>query len=492
MSQTFLIILAICVFFAVWSFITWLSSRNADNSTFFSGKRKMPWPLVAVAMIGAPITGVTLVSVPGMVVAKQFSYLQMCLGFIVGYLVIAMVLVPIFYRLKIVSIYGYLEKRFGDSSSKTGAWLFFISKILGISIRLLIVCAMLQLLIFDAFDIPFIVCVLSAMTIIWLSTFKGGVKSVIYVDVLKSACLLLTIFLCLYYMIASLDVSPDELIQNIKEDSSTRIFFLDDPNDGKYFWKQFVAGIFIVIAMTGLDQDMMQRTLTCKNRSGAKKNLIVSSFLQVFVISLLLVLGFVMIRYSHLKGIEIPAKTDNLFPLVAFDKGMPVIIGVLLIIGLISTTFSSVASALTAMTTTMSLDILKLGRLSDTDFTRKRIITHTLISVAIIAIVACFFFLNEDDAISTVYTLISYTDGPILGLFAFGIFTKRTINERLLPFICLLSPVLAWMIQKALFHFLDYQTSFELLILNALITITGLGLCSKAPSVKESAEPIRE
>ena len=479
MSQPLLILLTIACYFLVWMGISYLSTRGADNSTFFNGNRKMAWPLVAVAMLGAPITGITFVSVPGMVIGKGFSYLQMCLGFIVGYFIIALILIPIFYKLNIVSIYGYLRERFGITSYKTGAWLFFISKIFGISIRFLIVCSMLQLLVFDPLGISYIYCVVLSLGLVWLSTIKGGVKSVIWGDVLKSLCLISTIFLCIYFIVANLGYHPDKVLDEIVSHPSSRIFYFDDPLDGKYFWKQFVAGIFIVIAMTGLDQDMMQRTLACKNSKDASKNMILSTFLQFIIISLLLFLGAVLLMYVESKGMEIPEKTDNLFASVAFHSEIPLIVGIMFIIGIISATLSSVASALTSMTTTMSVDILEINKYKEEISLSKRKKIHTVITLLMALLVIMFYYLNQDDAISTVYTLISYTDGPILGLFLFGIITKSKINEKFIPLICLLAPVLSWSIQYSVRFYFNYETSFELLILNAALTFAGLSLASR-------------
>lgn len=479
MSQPVLILTILAGYFLIWLTVSYFSSKGADNSTFFLGNRKIPWPIVAIAMLGAPISGVTFISVPGMVAAKGFSYLQMGLGFVVGYIVIALVLIPLYYKLNIVSIYGFLQKRFGEISYKTGAWLFLVSKILGISIRFLMVCAMLQLLVFDPLGIPYIYSVLASLSLIWIATYKGGVKSVIWGDVLKSFCIIATIWLCLYFILKNMGWTFWELPQKISSHQTSRVFFFDDPMDGKYFWKQFIAGIFIVIAMTGLDQDMMQRTLACKSADDSKKNLVTSSFLQIFTISMLLVLGTVMIMFLESQNIPIPEKSDNLFGTVAFSSGIPVIVGALFILGLISTTFGSVSSALTSMTTSMTVDILR-----SPEKMKNRIMVHTSISVVMAIFVIFFYYLNEEDAISTVYMLISYTDGPILGLFLFGILTRKKVNETYIPVVCIISPIIAWSIQWAALYFLAYETSFELLIVNAVLTFSGMLMISKPESVE--------
>lgn len=490
--QQFLILLIIGGYFLVWMALSYLSSRKADNQTFFTGNRKMPWPLVAVAMLGAPITGVTLLSVPGMVSAKGYSYLQMCLGFIVGYLIISLVLIPLYYRLKIISIYEYLQKRFNDRAYKTGAWLFFVSKIVGISIRFLMVCLTLQFLLFDPIGVPYIFSVLVGIALVWLSTYRGGVKSVIWSDVLKSMCLIVCIGLCIFYITDSLGFSASDTFQNISSHGSSRIFFFDNPADSKFFWKEFVAGIVIVVAMTGLDQDMMQRTLSCRNARASFKNMMLGSLLQVLVISSLLVLGSLMISFMELKGEALPEKSDNLFATVAFHDGMPIVVGLLFILGIISATFSSVASALTSMTTTMTRDILGTPEDAPSPLVkRRRNNVHIGISAVMAILVLFFYYLNSDDAISTVYTLISYTDGPILGLFLFGILTKRRVSERWLPAACLCAPPLAWGVQQLAAGF-GYSIGYELLIINASFTFGGLYLMSKPEKRYSEREVVSE
>lgn len=475
MSQPIWIILIISGYLLIWLGLSYVTSRGADNATFFSGNRKMAWPLVAIAMIGAPITGVTFLSVPGMVIHKGYSYLQMGIGFILGYLLIAFVLIPVYYKLKIVSVYEFLQNRFGRVSYKTGAWLFFVSKILGISIRFLMVCLMLQLLLLDPLGIPFIFSVIIGLAMVWLSTFKGGVKSVIWGDTLKSICLVSTILLCLYFLMNKLHISFWNLPAQISLHETSKVFFLDNPSDGKYFWKQVIAGIFIVVAMTGLDQDMMQRTLACKNARDAKKNLITSSFMQVVVIFLLLVLGSLMVMFMDAKGLAVPEKSDNLFATVAFHEDIPIIVGCLFVLGIVSATCSSVGSALTAMTTTVTVDLMEADKTEkDNLLVSKRKRIHTYISLLIAVIVVGFYYINNDDALSTVYTLISFTDGPILGLFLFGILTKKQVYDKWLPVICIMAPVVSWVIQWATRNYLDYEISFELLIINAGITFLSM------------------
>lgn len=479
MGQTAMILTILAGYFILWLGLSYYASKGADNSTFFSAGRKMPWPLVAIAMLGAPITGVTFISVPGMVMGKGFSYLQMCMGFIVGYLIIAFVLIPIYYRLNIVSIYGYLERRFGSGGSKTGAWLFTVSKLLGISVRFLVVCAMLQLLLFDPLGIPYVFSVVASLLLVWLTTYRGGVRSVIWSDVLKSVCLLSAVGLSLYFITSGLGMPVGEIAERVSDHPSARVFHFDDPMDAKYFWKQFVAGIFIVIAMTGLDQDMMQRTLACRSARDSRKNLIAGTLLQTFIITLLLMLGAVMMLYAESRGVALPEKSDNLFATIAFRDEIPMIVGALFVLGLISATFASVGSALTAMTTTVTLDLLDGDAAGEAAVGRKRKRIHALLSLLMAVLVLLFYYLNRDDAISMVYTLISYTDGPILGLFLFGLLTRREVSMRWLPVVCIAAPVASWLLQWAAEAYFGYTISFELLIINAAFTFAGLRLASK-------------
>lgn len=342
------ILITIAAYFVILFTISYIAGRKADNEGFFVGNRKSTWYVVAFAMIGSSISGVTFVSVPGMVAASGFSYLQMVLGFVAGQIIIAFVLIPLFYRMNLVSIYEYLENRFGISSYKTGAWFFFISKMLGAAVRLFLVCLTLQLLVFEPFHLPFILNVIITVALVWLYTFRGGVKSLIWTDSLKTFCLVVSVVLCIYYIASDLHLGFGSMIATISENDFSRMFFFDDVNDKRYFFKQFLAGVFTMIAMTGLDQDMMQRNLSCKNFKDSQKNMITSGISQFFVILLFLMLGVLLYIFTARQGIENPEKSDELFPMIATGDYFPAIVGVLFIIGLISAAYSAAGSALTA------------------------------------------------------------------------------------------------------------------------------------------------
>ncbi len=483
MSTPLIVIITIVGYFLLLMFVSWLANRGgSDNGTFFTGNRKAPWPLVALGTIGAAISGVTFISVPGMVANKSFAYLQMMLGFIVGYIVVAFVLVPLFYKRNIITIYGYLEQRFGGTTYRTGAWFFYISKMLGAAVRFFVVCAVLQLLVFGPLHIPFTFNVIVTIALIWLYTNQGGVKTVVWTDALKSFCLVASVVLCIWFVAQNLHFSASEAISAVASHPNSKMFFFDDPSSSQYFWKQFIAGIFMTIAMTGLDQDMMQRNLACVNSSKSQKNIIVSSIIQFFVIGLFLVLGCLLLIFMERNNIAIPEKTDDIFGIVATHHTMPVIVGVLFILGLVAAAYSAAGSALTSLTTAFTVDILGAHRKGDdARLTRTRKGVHVANSVIMGLIIIAFYYLSEQDAISAVYTLASYTYGPILGLFVFGMFTHRQVRDHAVPAVCIAAPALSWLLQWALLHLWNYQTGFELLIINAVITLIGLYLLSTSP-----------
>ena len=476
------IVLATIVgYFILLFIISWAASRKSDTATALSGGRQAPWFIVAIAMLGAPISGVTFISVPGYVIGSSYSYMQMVLGFAVGYFVIAYVLLPLFYKRNLVSIYGYLEQRFGASTHKSGAWFFFISKMLGAAVRFLVVCVTLQMLVFDPLHIHFVINVIVTIALIFLYTLQGGVKTVIWTDTLKSFCLILSVVLCIVFIARALDYHGiGDMVKAIAADDSSRIFFFDDPKAGTYFWKQFIAGIFMVIATTGLDQDLMQRTLASKNVAESKKGLIVSGITQIFVVGLFLVLGTLLVLYTKHAGIDMPSKNDQLFGLVAKDSSMPIIMLILFVLGLIAAGYSAAGSALTALTTSFTVDILESDKKQEeAQLARTRRMVHIGMAVVMGLIILVFYALNNDSAIELVYKLASYTYGPILGLFAFGMMCKKPVRDRLVPVVCVAAPILSWVIQWWLDKQYQYTLGFELLLLNAALTMIGLALLIK-------------
>lgn len=479
MPHHLIVIITIAAYFALLLIISYFASRRSDNTTFFTGDRRAPWPLVAFAMVGAAISGVTFISVPGMVAAKGYSYLQMVLGFIVGYGVIAFVLVPLFYKRNLVSIYGYLGERFGNHTYKTSAWYFFVSKMLGASVRFLVVCVVLQGLVFEPLHIPFIFNVIVTIALIWLYTVQGGVKTLIWTDTLKSFCLIMSVVLCIYFVATNLGMNFGEMATAIAHHSTSRMFFFDNPMEGTYFWKQFLAGVFMAIATNGLDQDMMQRNLACRDSRQSQKNMIVSGIMQFFVVALFLLLGTMLVIFMGSKGISAPDKSDEIFSMVAHHPDMPVIVGILFVLGLIAAAYSAAGSALTSLTTSFTVDILNgHERYDDHRLSKVRKWVHVGMSACMGLVILVFYYLSDQDAISAVYTLASYTYGPILGLFTYGLFWSKPVHDRWVPAVCIAAPILSWCIQWLLSHLCGYETSFELLIINAALTMIGLRMLS--------------
>lgn len=472
-----LVLITIAAYFAILFTISYIAGRKADNAGFFVGNRKSTWYVVAFAMIGSSISGVTFVSVPGMVATSNFSYLQMVLGFVAGQFIIAFLLIPLFYKMNLVSIYEYLENRFGLSSYRTGAWFFFISKMLGAAVRLFLVCLTLQLLVFDPLKLPFILNVIATVALVWLYTFRGGVKSLIWTDSLKTFCLVVSVVLCIYYIASDLNLSFTGMVNTVVDSDFSRFFFFDDVNDKRYFFKQFLAGVFTMIAMTGLDQDMMQRNLSCKNFKDSQKNMITSGISQFFVILLFLMLCVLLYTFTAQNGITNPAKSDELFPMVATGGYFPVIVGVLFIVGLISSAYSAAGSALTALTTSFTVDILGTKGKSEQEIVTIRKRVHIGMAIVMGIVIFIFNILNNTSVIDAVYILASYTYGPILGLFAFGMLTKKQVRDKYIPLVAILSPILCFILQKnSEVWFNGYAFSYELLIFNAFFTFIGLCL----------------
>ncbi|MDL2299410.1 sodium:solute symporter [Bacteroides sp. OttesenSCG-928-E20] len=478
------ILLTISIYFIILFTVSYMAGRKADNAGFFVGNRKSNWYVVAFAMIGSSISGVTFVSVPGMVAVSNFAYLQMVLGFVAGQFLIAFVLIPLFYRMNLVSIYEYLENRFGMSSYRTGAWFFFISKMLGAAVRLFLVCLILQMLVFKPLGLPFLLNVTATVLLVWLYTFQGGVKSLIWTDSLKTFCLVVSVVLCIYYIASDLDLSFGGMMGTIADSDLSRMFFFDDVNDKRFFFKQFLAGMFTMIATTGLDQDFMQRNMSCRNFKDAQKNIITSGIMQFFIILLFLMLGVLLYTFAQERGMFVPAdvtagliKSDGVFPLIATGGYFPMVVGILFIIGLISSAYSAAGSALTALTTSFTVDILGIKNKTEDQVHHLRKKVHVCMAVCMGVVIFVFNILNNTSVIDAVYTLASYTYGPILGLFIFGIFVKKPVRDKYVPYVALLAPVLCFILQKnSKAWFGGYEFSYELLLFNAAFTMIGLSL----------------
>ena len=467
-------------YIAVLFAVAWISGRRADNAGFFTGNRRTPWYMAAFAMIGAAISGVTFISVPGSVAVDSFSYMQMVAGFTVGQFVVAFVLIPLFYRLRVVSLYEYLDDRFGVASHRTGAWFLFISKILGAALRVYVVCAVLQLLVFDRYGLPFWFNALITMAFVWLYTQQGGVKSLIWTDSLKTFCLVASLVLSIVFIMRGLDFSFSDTVREVSSSPMSRIFFFDDPASDRYFWKMFAAGIVLLVCMTGLDQDLMQRNMSCATPRDSQKNIVLTAVSQIVVIFLFLVLGVLLYLYMEHRGLAMPEKTDQVFSLVAVGGGLPLVVGVLFVIGLISSTYSAAGSALTALTTSFTVDILEgTKRYGEARLTRIRRGVHVAMALGMALVILAFGYLADDSVINLVYKVASYTYGPILGMFVFGMFTRLRVRDRWMPLVAVAAPVLSGFLQWWALEAWDYRIGFELLIYNALFTVIGMLLLVK-------------
>ncbi len=470
--------------------LAYISGRKADNRDFFIGGRGFHWSIVGIAMVGAAISGVTFISVPGSVAANSFSYLQMVLGFVVGNILITTILIPLFYKLNIVSLYEYLQTRFGGYSHKCGAWFFFISKTVSASLRVFIAPAVLQPLLFEPLGIPFWVNATLTMLFVWLYTYRGGVKSVIWGDLLKSVCLIGSVALTIIFIIKELNLSSAELVDAVSTHEYSQIFFFDDINDKRYFFKQFFAGVFMIIATTGLDQDLMQRVLGCRSQRESQRNMLLSIILQSIIIFLLLSLGVLLYTYVFRQGysntfpisngVSTISHPDQLFGAVAAMDSMPAIVGVLFILGVASTTYTSAGSAITALTTAFTVDILNgRERYTEERLTILRKWIHAIIALIMTLFIIAIYHFGDDSIINTFYRIASYTYGPLLGMFAFGIISKRSVRDRYIPIVAVLSPIATWVLDHySKEWFCGYEFSFELLIVNALFTAVGLYILS--------------
>ena len=469
------ILIIILAYFAILFGISRLTSKKADNNTFYRANRRAPWYMVAFGMIGASISGVTFVSVPGMVLTSQMTYLQMCLGFIVGYLVIAFVLLPLYYRLNVTTIYTYLGQRLGQRSYLTGASFFLLSKMTGAAVRFYVVCIILQQFVFSPAGIPFAVNVVVMVLLIWLYTRRGGIGTLVFTDSFQTLCLFTALILIILSVIDQMHLSVSEAITTIANSEMSRVFVFDDWMSPHNFWKQFLSGVFVAIVMTGLDQDMMQKNLTCKTLRDAQKDMCTYGMAFVPANLLFLALGVLltMVVGTGLKGDEmlptfIQSVADtHLLPLTTY----------LFIIGIVAASFSSADSALTSLTTCFCVDILQQP---DNESLRKKI--HVVMCGFFMLFILLFRQLNSTSLIDAIYILASYTYGPLLGLFVFGLFTKKQPNDRLVPYICIASPLLCYALDIMVQHVWDYRFGYELLMLNGLLTFAGLYFTRKNPN----------
>ncbi|WP_418509644.1 sodium:solute symporter [Corallibacter sp.] len=473
------IILLILGYFGVLILISYLTGKKSGNDAFFKANKQSPWYVVAFGMIGASLSGVTFISVPGWIEASQFGYMQVVLGYILGYLVIGTVLLPLYYKLNLTSIYSYLGERFGNYSYKTGASFFLISRVVGASFRLFLVANVLQIILFDELGIQFWQTVTITVLLIWLYTFKSGIKTIVWTDTLQTLFMLIAVGVTIYFVSDELGLSGSNVLDYVLNNELSKTFFFDDIKSSNYFWKQFISGAFIAIVMTGLDQDMMQKNLTCKTLKDAQKNMFWFTIVLTIVNFVFLSLGLLLTMYAQQNGID--AHKDDLFPILAKNHlGIGVFIFFLL--GLIAAAYSSADSALTSLTTSFSIDILDIEKKYDEQKQvriRKRI--HVLISLVLILVIVAFKYIIKDESvIAKLFVFAGYTYGPLLGLYAFGLFTKWQVRDKIVPFIAILAPILSYVISANSLKWFGFEFGFFILILNGFLTFLGLVLiCRK-------------
>ena len=468
------IIVTILAYFCILLVFSRFTSRRATNSTFYRADRRSPWYMVAFGMIGASISGITFVSVPGMVVKTDMTYLQMCFGFIFGYLIVAFVLLPVYYRLNLTTIYTYLQTRLGQRAYKTGSSFFLLSKLIGAAVRFYVVCIILQRFVLDQLGIPFLVTVVFMVGLIWLYTRKGGIKTLVWTDSFQTLCMFLALILIIFHVMTALHLNLNQAVTAIANDSHSRVFIWQDWTSKQNFWKMFLSGIFIVIVMTGLDQDMMQKNLTCKSLREAQKDMCSYGLAFVPANLLFLSLGILLMMLSHREGIAIPCATDDLLPMFAATGSLGSLVIVLFTIGIVAASFSSADSAMTALTTTWCVDIMEK---KDDERLRKR--THLGFALLFVVFILAFKALNSTSVIDAIYIICSYTYGPLLGLFAFGLFTRWQVKDRYVPYIAIISPVICFAIETITRQTTGYEFGYELLMVNGLLTFVGLYLCRK-------------
>ena len=474
----FYILLTIVIYFGVLFLIAKFTGKRSDNDAFYRGNRQSPWYVVSFGMIGASLSGVTFVSVPGMVRSIDMTYMQTCIGFFFGYLIIAHVLLPLYYKLNLTSIYSYLDTRLGKYTYKTGSSFFLFSKILGAAVRLYLVCMILQMFVFDSLQIPFSITVTGIVILIWLYTRKSGIRTIVWTDSLQTFCLLATLVMILIQVCGKLHLDIPSMFQTIKDSEHSRIFVFDDWHSKQNFFKQFFSGIFITIVMTGLDQDMMQKNLSCKNLKDAQKNMYWYGISFVPVNFLFLCLGILLLLLGPQMGLSIPEGGDDILPFFAANGYLGYLVMVCFTIGIIAAAFSSADSALTALTTSFCVDILNNSKLPKEKAEHQRKLVHFFISFVFILFILIFRLLDNKSVIDAIYVIASYTYGPLLGLFIFGLFTKWHVKDQYVPYIAVASPLICLLIQHLTSRYADYQFGYEMLMFNGLLTFIGLSCIS--------------
>ena len=472
-----IILITVLSYFAILTLVSYITGREDNNKVFFKANKSSNWLIVAFGMVGASLSGVTFISVPGWVEDTQFTYFQVVLGYLVGYLFVATILLPIYYRLGLTSIYEYLDQRFGKNSYLVGSVFFLISRVLGASFRLFLVAIVLQEFVFDSMKIPFEITVIFSILLIWLYTKRGGIKTIVWTDTIQTTFMILAVILSIIYINKSLDWSITEFLYSSDIKEYNRIFVMDNFLERNFFWKHFIGGAFITICMTGLDQDMMQKNLTCRNIDEAKKNMVLFSFILVFVTFLFILLGALLYIYAYKSNISIPTNSDLLFPKISLEGGLGQFVGITFILGLIAAAYSSADSALKSLTTSFCIDILKINKLSEERQIKIRKQTHIWMSLTLIVVVIIYRYVLDRNVIDSLLIVAQYTYGPLLGLFAFGIFTKFQIDDKKVYYVVIINMILIIILGNIDSSSIGgYSIGYELLPINGLLNFIGLYL----------------
>jgi len=473
-----LVISIIGGYFLLLILISRFTSKGADSATFFTANKQSPWYLVAFGMIGASLSGVTFISVPGEVGNSFFSYFQVVLGYVVGYIIIATVLMPLYYRLNLVSIYTYLEQRFGFWSYKTGSFFFMLSRTIGASFRLFLVASVLQIALFDSYGVPFWVSVLVTIALIWVYTFRGGIKTIVWTDTLQTFFMLSAVVVTIYILTKEMGIGIGDAITQVQESNYSKTFLFDWNNKNDFF-KQFISGVFIAIVMTGLDQDMMQKNLTCRSLKDAQKNVFWFTIALVMANILFLGMGALLYIYAGQNGIEIPTRTDDFYPLIALNH-LGTFGGIVFLLGIVAAAYSSADSALTSLTTAFCVDFLNFEKKEESVKKPIRLKVHLGFSVLLFIVIIIFNAINDSSVISAIFKVAGYTYGPLLGLFSFGLMTKLKVRDNLVLPVCLLSPAISYLVDmNSAAWFNGFEFGFFILIFNAGLTFLGMLLISK-------------
>jgi Na+/proline symporter len=477
MINPYLVIFILFAYFALLIFIARITSKKAGNDAFFLGNRKSPWYVVSFGMIGASLSGVTFISIPGWVDSANFSYMQMVLGYMFGYYIIASVLLPLYYRLKLTSIYSYLGERFGPMTYKTGASFFLLSRIIGASFRLFLVAIVLQIAVFEplGLSISFVPSVIVTVGLIWLYTNKGGIKTIIWTDMLQTMFMLLAVFITIKSIMSAMDLNWMGVIKTVKESEYSQIFFFDDfANNPRNFFKMFFGGAFIAITMTGLDQDMMQKNLSCKTLYESQKNVFWLGVMLIVVNLFFLSLGALLYIFAAKINFPIPEQTDYLYPKLAIGGYLGVFTGIAFIIGLTASAYSSADSALTSLTTSFSIDILNIGKKPENEQVKIRKRVHIGMSVVLILVILLFKVINDDNVIQSLFDAAKYTYGPLLGFYFAGLFTKLKVKDKFIPIVAIAAPILSYILNTFSLELIGYKFGFELIIINGFFTVMGM------------------